>query len=51
MREKIEQLEHHSDIGANAGELALAAWPAVAVRVAIADLDAIHLDRAAIIGL
>ena len=45
MREQVEQLEHHADLGADRRQLALAAARACcAVAVAIADLDAVDLD-------
>src|SRR2546427_584351 len=47
MREQIEELEHHPEIGADLGQLALAAAATRgAVAVAKADLDAVDLDRA-----
>src|SRR5580704_2077212 len=52
MRKQIEELEHHPDIGADAGEIALATRAtARAHAVAEADLDPVDLDRAVIIGL
>ena len=50
--EQVEELEHHADIGADRGQLALAAPAAAPVAgVAVADLLAVDLDAAGIVGL
>ena len=52
MREQIEQLEHHPGLGADRGQLALAAaGPCRTLAVAIADLDAIDPDAALVVLL
>ena len=51
MREQVEHLEDHAGLGAHRAQLALAAPPPAAAALAIADLVAVDLDRAAVVGL
>src|ERR1700722_10122341 len=51
MREQIEQLKNHANVGANAREFALSAAAARWPFTAVAHLNTVDYDRARIIGL
>src|SRR5271170_7676400 len=51
MREQIEQLKNHANVGANAREFALSAAAARRPLTAVTDLHAVDRDRAGIIRL
>src|SRR3984957_21066822 len=51
MREQIEQLKNHANVGANAREFALSAAAARCPFTAVAHLNTVDYDRARILGL